>query len=916
MTEYLQLALLGLGAGAMYALLGSGIVLTYRASGVLNFAQGAIAMVGAYLFYELRFNDGWALAPALIVTVLACALLGAVMYQAVMRPLRDAAPVVRVIATLGVLSVLEAGAVLRYSSNVYLMNSQLPTSTFSIGGVTVPQDRMWLLVIAIVITAALFLSSKYTKFGLVSRAVAENETSTAAVGHSPHVIATVNWTIAAALAGVAGILIAPIAGLTVTSLIWLVVPALAAAIFGRLNSFPMTLLGALIIGVGESLLAQEELKVTGITDLVPLALILITMVVAGQRTQTRGVILERLPAVGSGLASGPALVVTAIVLVLLSLFLPAEWAIALGVSGMSAIIILSFVVVTGYAGQLSLAQMASAGLGALLAARLAVDMHVAFPVAIVIAAVCTGVVGIIFGLPSLRMRGPSLAIVTLALGVAVNSVIFSNTSIAGGQIGITLAPQSFFGLDINPVTQPRTFTIFVVCWLAVLAWLVGNLRRSRAGRRMLAVRSNERAAASLGISVGTVKLYAFAVASAIAGIGGVLMAFSATTLQVNTGYDSVASVSALTFAVVGGIGFLIGPFLGAQLYPGGLPGGVIANYIGGSSAQAWLVFIGGVLMLLVIVLQPDGMAGEVARTLKGKGARLARWRSQAPLLSESAQQAPDAEELAKGPQVLTVSDLSVSFGAVKALRSASLEVRRGEVQGLIGPNGSGKTTMLDAISGFVPASGTVALDGLDLSKAAPAKRARAGITRSFQSLDLFEEITVEENLRTASDKPGWDAYLSAWLPGRRRPLAPAAVRAVKALGLEDLLGRSPKDLSYGQRRLTAIARTLAAAPAFLLLDEPAAGLSDVQTADVAKLIVRLAREWNIGVLVVEHDMSLVMGSCDQITVLNFGEVIAQGEPADVRAHAGVRSAYLGDAFAVGEPESGPGDDLAQAEMEA
>jgi sulfate-transporting ATPase len=327
-------------------------------------------------------------------------------------------------------------------------------------------------------------------------------------------------------------------------------------------------------------------------------------------------------------------------------------------------------------------------------------------------------------------------------------------------------------------------------------------------------------------------------------------------------------------------------------------------------------------MLLVIVLQPDGMAGEMVKSFKGKGARLARRRPQVPLLPETAEQAPGAEALAAGPQVLTVSGLSVSFGAVKALKGASLQVRRGEVQGLIGPNGSGKTTMLDAISGFVPAAGTVTLDDLDLSKAAPARRARAGITRSFQSLDLFEEITVEENLRTASDEPGWQAYLSAWLPVRRRPLAPAAARAVKALGLEDLLGSNPKDLSYGQRRLTAIARTLAAAPAFLLLDEPAAGLSDIQTADVAKLIVRLAREWNIGVLVVEHDMSLVMGSCDQITVLNFGEVIAQGEPADVRAHAGVRSAYLGDAFAVGEPEvgdseagdSGAGqeDDLAQA----
>ncbi|GAA1851411.1 branched-chain amino acid ABC transporter permease/ATP-binding protein [Pseudonocardia ailaonensis] len=920
MNEYLQLAVLGLGTGALYSLLSSGILLIYRASGVLNFAQGAIAMVGAYVFYELHVENGMNFALAALISVVLCGLLGGVLYQVVMRPLRRAAPITRVIATLGLLTVLVAGATLLYAGAVLDVPSSLPTQTFEVFGLNVPQDRLWLLLIAAVITVATHLASKHTRFGLVTRGVAENETSIAALGESPDKIATINWMIGAALAGLAGTLIAPIVGLTVDSLIWLVVPALAAALFGRLDSFPLAFLGAIILGVGQALLSKQQAFIPGLTDLVPLALILIAMVVWGQATQTRGVILEKLPSVGSARNHTPVLLGTLVVMIVLAAVLPENWAIALGISAMAAVVLLSVLVVTGYGGQVSLAQMAIAGVGALVAGRLVSNLEVPFPLAMLVGVVAGALLGGIFGLPSLRMRGPSLAIVTLALGVAVNSAVFKNSMLSGLENGFPLKPQSFFGLTIDPILSPRTYTVFVVCWVILLLWLVGNLRKSPAGRRMLAVRENERAAAALGISVSAVKLYTFVVGSVIAAIGGVLFAFATTNVQVSTGYDPVSSVAILTFGIVGGVGALPGPFLGAQLYPGGLPGGVIAEAIGGSEAQGWLVLIGGIVMVFVLVTHPEGIADQMAKPFKA----LRRNRSGAEDAEAGAAAAGEGTERAVvveaqtamsegGPELLRVSDVHVSFGAVRAVAGANLEVRRGEVLGLIGPNGSGKTTLTDAISGFNNARGSIYLDDEDISTYSPTRRARAGLARSFQSLDLFDEITVEENLRAASDTSRWTAYFGAWLPQRWRPLSPVAARAVRELDLEEVLAESPKNLSYGQRRLTAIARTLASGPSFVLLDEPAAGLSALETAHVSQLITRMAKEWNVGVLVVEHDMSLVMASCDRIAVLNFGKVIAQGSPIEVRANAEVRAAYLGDDFAIDELEA---DLLLQAETES
>ena len=229
-------------------------------------------------------------------------------------------------------------------------------------------------------------------------------------------------------------------------------------------------------------------------------------------------------------------------------------------------------------------------------------------------------------------------------------------------------------------------------------------------------------------------------------------------------------------------------------------------------------------------------------------------------------------------RTLTLQGLTVRYGAVVAVHDVSYRLEPGTVTGLIGPNGAGKTSLIDAISGFTSAEGRVRLDDLDLSKAPAVKRARAGVARSFQSLELFEDSTVFENLSVAADPQDFRSYLLDLVWPINPPFPPAVVRAVMEFQLDQDLHRDVRDLSYGKRRLLAIARAVAMQPSVLLLDEPAAGLSSAESTELARVVRRLAEEWGMAVLVVEHDMNFVMGVCDQVVVLDFGKLIAAGPP--------------------------------------
>jgi sulfate-transporting ATPase len=903
MTTVIQFAILGLGIGAAYTLLAQGLLLVYRGSGVLNFSHAAMAMAGAYAFWQLRVDNGQSFAVALIAALLVTGVLGLLIYFLVMRPLARASSLARIIATLGLLTLMQGIANLIWGPLPKEVDSDLPTNLISLAGVHVGADRLILFGIALVLTLVLWYWSRSTTLGLAIRASAQNPRAAATLGWSPQLLGAVTWGIGGVLAGAAGVFIAPLAGIDTDSMPMLIIPVFAAALVGRLGSFWWTLVGAMIIGIAQSEAARYVDNIQGFSDALPFIIILILLIVRNQGIGSRTTESERQPPLGTGRIRLSLLVPAVVIAIVLVLeVFSANLDIALGVSFAWAIVLLSVVLLLGYTGQLSLAQFALGGIAALFAGRLVADAHLPFIAAFVVAIVGTAIVGVVFALPALRARGINLAVVTVGLAVAVAGLVFTNATLTGGINGTPVGAQRLFGINLDTIAYPQRWTVLVIVVFALCGIVVANLRRGATGRRLIAVRTNERAASALGISVLHVKLYAFAVAAAVAAVGGIMLGFRNPTVLYSD-FDPIQSILAVGYSFVGGVGYVPGAAVGGTLATGGF-GSWILNEIFPNADPAWLSLIGGGCMVLFALMNPDGIvAAQLAqfarlrRRLHLPSWRIGRRAADAPLSDVGARRVT--------PAVLEVADIVVRFGGVTAVDGATLRVEPGRVVGLIGPNGAGKTTLIDAITGFVPpAQGHVRLSSDDITRWPVYRRARAGLSRSFQSLELFESSTVRENLSVASDPGALASYVTDAAYPRRGRLSGMAAVAVREFRIDDCLDTTVSDLSYGRRRLVAIARAIATEPSVLLLDEPAAGLSSGETRELATIVRHLADEFGFGVLVVEHDMAFVMSICDKVVVLDFGRQIATGTPSEVSSDPAVIAAYLGDGIDAPVPSPG------------
>jgi len=889
--DVLRFALLGLGLGALYSLASQGLMVIYRGSGVLSFAHGAIGMVGAYVHWEVKVKHGQPVWVAWPIALLSCALLGALVHLLVMRQLRRASPLARIVATLGVLIILQSAAVLRYGARVTAVTSELPRDLVRPFGLAVSVDRFILVGIAAVMSVVLWAFYKYTRFGMATSAVAENQRAAASLGLSPDWIATANWGLGSALAGMAAILIAPIVQLQVATMTNLVLAAMAAALVAKFRSFPVAFAAGMVIGIGQTELVRF-VDTTGVAASLPFAVIIVWMVVRGQALPLRDFFLQRLPTVGSGRVNWRVLALVLVITAVVIQMVPIRWQDAFVTTFAMALVLLSVLVVTGYAGQLSLAQFALAGFGALVAGRLVDARGWSFPLALLAGVVATVPLGALFALPAVRARGINLAIATLGLGAALELMVFNNSRFVGGFSGTVIGKPSLFGWDFNAITHPNRYAFVAMGLFVVVALMVASMRRGRSGRRLVAVRTNERAAAALGISVTGAKVYAFALSAGIAAVGGTLLAFRKDVVIYGSEFTNFTSILVVGWSFIGGIGYLLGPIFGSTLTPGSL-GAQLTNVIL-SGATKYIQLIGGAFVILLVLQNQDGIAKEAIDQVKWIGGKV-RGALHRPERSPRPVELPPERRDRVRPQTLEVRNVTVRYGGVVAVDDLSLTVTPGTIVGLIGPNGAGKTSAIDAITGFTrTATGSVVLDGVVLTKKDAAARARAGLSRSFQSLELFEDSTVLDNLRAASDPRDRLSYLVDLVYPRVPPLPGEVVASIREFRLQDDLHRKVQDLPYGQRRLLAIARAVATRPSVLLLDEPAAGLGDVETAELAHLVRRLADDWGIGVLLVEHDMNFVMSVCDHIVVLDFGKQISEGTPDEVRRDQLVVAAYLGE----------------------
>jgi len=625
MDQIILFALLGLGTGALIAGIGLGVVLTYRGSGVINVATGAMAMAAGYAFYSLKTITDTPL--ALLGTLAFTIALGAVVELLCFRPLRTASPLARLVSSLGVLLTLQSCATLIYGTGSLPAPSVLPRDTVEVTGVAIPADRFWLTGIVIVITILLTVAYRYTRFGLATRAGSESEVSAILAGLPAGELSLANTVLSAVIAGGMGVLAASLAQLDATTLPLQVVPALGAVLFARFTSFGITCAVGLSIGVVQSLLyyastqswfpTDKGAALPGISSLLTFILIVIALYVRGSSLPTRGELIEqRLPAVPrpERLASSAALcaVVGAVALVVL----PYDYRNALIISLAAMTICLSYVVITGFIGQVSLMQIALAGASGFVVSHLFKDAGVGFPLAAIAGVLAATVLGFVAGASALRVRGVSLAVVTLAAAVAIEQFGFANSTWGAGATGSPVPELKLAGIDLGTRASfrgldgnlPSPILGFVVlATVIVLGLLVANLRRSGLGQRMLAVRSNERAAAAAGINVRNTKFAAYAISSFIAGVGGTLYGYSLGSVSAER-FGILIALGFVAFAYVGGITMVSGAVFGGLIATSGLVPHIFEAELGISGT--WTLLVAGITLILNLILFPDGVAGS------------------------------------------------------------------------------------------------------------------------------------------------------------------------------------------------------------------------------------------------------------------------------------------------------------------
>ncbi len=525
---------------------------------------------------------------------------------------------------------------------------------------------------------------------------------------------------------------------------------------------------------------------------------------------------------------------------------------------------LGLTVLLGNTGQISLAQATFYGIGAyavaLGTARYGVEWWIALPAGLAASAAA----GVVLGMTTLKLGGHYLAMVTICFQIIFTQVATNWVPVTGGPDGISDIHRPGF---VAPLNTAQRYAWFALGVLVVVAVLVGVLKQTALGRSMRAVRENELAAEALGVDTLRVKVTAFALSAAIAALGGAIYASGFRYISPDS-FSLDHSIELLAMVLVGGSESVLGSVLGAFLLT------FLPEWLRDLKSIYLVVY--GAVIILVIIFMPEGLWGY-ARLL---GRRLTRPsplpRARHPLAIGGRGEA--------GEPLLEVDNLAKHFGGLKAVDGIDFVVRRGEVHALIGPNGSGKTTCINLISGlYVPTFGGIRFLGRPIAGVRPNRIARRGMARTFQNIRLFRELTVRDNVLVGSQRAG----------GGEAAVRERAVAALEFVGIADKAHERCKNLPYGTQKLVEIARALAGTPELLLLDEPAAGLNQTEKQELVELLERL-HDSGLTMLLVEHDMSLVSQLSKAITVLNFGKKISEGKPDDVLADPVVIEAYLGN----------------------
>ncbi|MFI7692378.1 ATP-binding cassette domain-containing protein [Nonomuraea sp. NPDC049655] len=895
----LQYVLSGLVTGAVFAIMGSGLTLSYAATGVFNFAHGAVGFLAALVFYELTAAAGL---PAWLSAVVAAGLfapaLGYLLHRAMFRGLAQAGETAQIVATigltialpaLGLLAVELAGLPATDATSLPRGVGPHPAVSFDPLGVRLDTDQLITFAFSAVAAAGLWAFLRHTPYGLRMRASVDRRRLATLRGIDADATSALAWMLGSGLAGLAGVLAAPVLGLDATAYTVLLFASATAAVFGRLRSIPWTFAAGLALGVVQNLVAGytdflEE--VTGLRTAVPVILLFAGLLLLNRsRERVAGSAAEDVPP-PDHLAGVPAWrrrLPWAAGLAALAVFalLGPEYYVGVAAQGLVlALIFCSFVVVTGIGGMVNLAQAAFAAMAALTCGW-AFASGLPFVVAILLGVAAAGAVGLVVALPALRLGGRVLTLATLALALLADQVLFQVDAFSNGTIGWALPA---LGLGFADTSDPRVRVAVLLALIGLVALLVRNLERSASGRAVLAVRSAPAAAVTSGLSAPRAKIVLFVLASAIAGLGGVLFAISKGSVTA-TDLPAFAGFVWLAVVVLQGVRRIGGAVLGG-LVAVAVPE-LLATWDVSAHVGSILFGAGG----MILARHPDGVLTQLAEARHRRRARRlptapsGAFPTASSAASSGTPSAPPAEVVAgvvarraaaggggSGGPLFVLEDVVAGYADCTVLHGVRLEVRPGEVVALLGANGAGKSTACAVAAGDLPVTGgRILLDGVDVTAWPAHRRARAGVLLAPEGRGVFPGLTVEENLRTWLDDPE---------PVYRR-LPQLAARRTVAAGA----------LSGGEQQLLTLAPALVRPPRVLIADEPSLGLAPLVVRQVFDVFAEL-RDRGVALLLVEEKATEALAVADRVAFMRLGAVTWTGPRSEVDGDR-LTAAYLG-----------------------
>ena len=911
MNSYLPFVVAGVASGSIYSMAATGLVLTYKTSGIFNFGHGALATAAAYLFYFLTHDCHINWVFALIIAVFVAGPIMGLMMEGLARELSQQRTAWKIVGTIGLILIVEGLAVVKYGSDRILVDQFLPKAedSFTIFGTAVLYPQLFVTCVSIIAVLLLYGLFKWSRLGVAMRAVVDDPNLVAMQGSNPSGPRRSAWLIGCTFAALSGVLVLPFIGLDSIALTFLVVEAFGAAAVGAFSNIPLTFAGGLIIGILSSLSSKlvssglnlgslhvSGLSLAGLPQSLPFVFLFIVLLVTPKRKLLPASSVERRPTLqwrAPGSVRGVAGILLLIVLILIPNIVGSTHLGAYTIGLTQGIIMLSLGLLIRTSGQVSLCQSTFSAIGAVVFSQFAVDHHLPWLLALFLACLVVVPVGAIIAIPAIRLSGLFLALATFGFAILVEQLLYQQgfmfTKIVSGR---SVPRPSFAEGD-------RAYYYLVLAFVVLVALFIILLHRARLGRMLRGMSESEAAISTLGLSTTVTRVLVFATSSFIAAMGGVLYSgeihFAVANDNYFTAFNSLILVAILALA----------PFREPWYAIFAIPAAVIPSYLSNSQTPAWLNVAFGVFALMASITGGPHPMPMRARQFIERIAGRARTLALDPDRSTGPVRATPARRAA-GATGLSVVRLGVRFGGLVAVDNVSFAAPMGRITGLIGPNGAGKTTAFDACGGMNRRiSGKIALHDVDVTRRSAPARARLGLGRTFQTMRLADSLTVLENVELGFEAGLAGANVATQVFARRREVQSMSATAMSALevcGIGSLAQEQAGSLSTGQRRLVELARVLAGDFDVLLLDEPSSGLDAVETAAMQEVLRRVRRERNTAILLVEHDMSLVMNVCDYIYVLDSGQLIFEGDPKAVAHSSVVQAAYLGSSDL--EAESG------------